>query len=105
MPSGLCLMCLLRPGDGQSGAIWNQDKMLLFLCLVHVLSTVIISLTVFHRRQQFQVSAFFSDIKPQTAVQALSISTLYLLHRLPNLAASLSICSFFSPSTAALVFT
>lgn len=41
-----------------------------------------------------RVSLFLTS-KPQTMVRALYISALYLLHLLPNLAAFLSICSFF----------
>lgn len=65
-----------------------------FFFLVLVLPTVIISLIVFHRRQQLRVLVFLTS-KSQTSAIALYIFALYLLHRLPNLAASLFICSFF----------
>lgn len=55
-------------------------------------SPAITSLMVLHRRQQLRVSVFLTS-KPQTSGRALYISALYLLNRLPNLAASLYICS------------
>lgn len=84
----------------------SEDKMLLFFFfLVLVFPTVISSLIVFHRRQQLRVLVFLTS-KPPTSAIALYVFALSLLHRLPNLAASLFICSFFlSPSTAALAFT
>lgn len=62
---------------------------------MHAFPTVIISLIVFHRRQSFEFQSFPLTSKPQISVRALYISTLYLFHQAPNLAASLYVCSFF----------
>lgn len=37
MSPGLFLMCPLRPGDGQSGDVWNLSKVLFFFLFLPVL--------------------------------------------------------------------
>ena len=91
MPLVYSVLMMVKLAD-----VWNQDEMLLFFFFfLHMpfLPTVIISLMVLHRRQQLCVSVFLTS-KPQTSGRALYISPLYL-NQLPNLAASLYICSFF----------
>lgn len=76
-----------------------------YFFLVHVLPTVIISLIVFHRRQQFCLSVFLWHPNPKPWWELyISLPFTCCIH-CQILLLSFLFAAFFSPSTAALVFT